>query len=110
MAASEPPTPYQVVYSDAVEQRLRELSEVAIARGDGLAFASALKAFRYRLAVYPQFGDPLYDLTAEKGQILTGVIPPITLRYGIFEERRLVFCGSPPILMPMAESDTPADE
>ncbi len=72
MATPEPPAVYQVVYSDAVEQRLRELSEMAIARGDGPAFAAALKAFRDRLPIYPQFGDPLYDLTAERGHIYTG--------------------------------------
>ena len=73
---------------------------------DGPAFAAALKTFRDRLPIYPQFGDPLYDLTAEKGQIYTGVIPPITMRYGVFEDRRLVFCGALPILMPMTRSDT----
>lgn len=110
MAAPEPPTAYQVVYSQAVEQRLREMSEVAIARGDGPAFAAALKAFRDRLPNYPQFGDPLYDLAAENGQIYTGVIPTIAMRYGVFEDRRLVFCGSPPILMPMAGPDASANE
>jgi hypothetical protein len=110
MEASESPTAYRVVYSCAVEQRLRELSEVAKGRGDGPAFVAALKAFRDRLPIYPQFGDPLYDLTAESGQIYTGLIPPIAMRYGVFEDRRLVFCGSLPILMPMASPDASADE
>ena len=39
MAAPDPPAPYRVVYSGAVEQR-RELSNEAIARGDGPAFAA----------------------------------------------------------------------
>ena len=45
MAESESPTAYRVVYSGAVEQRLRELSEVAMRRGDGPAFVAALKAY-----------------------------------------------------------------
>lgn len=105
MAAPDPPVPYQVVYSEAVKRHLRELAEKAIARGDGEAFAAALKAFRDRLAVYPQFGDPLYDLTVEPGQVYTGVIRPLAMRYGVFEDRRVVFVGSPPCLLPM---DKPA--
>ena len=106
----EPPTPYRVLYSEAVEQRLRELSDVAMKRGDGPVFLAALEAFRNRLPIYPQFGEPLYDLKAETGQIYHGVIPPLVMRYGVFEDRRLVFCGSPPALMSMARPDVSADE
>ena len=110
MAESEPLILYRIVYSDAVEQRLRGLSEVAIKRGDGPAFVAALKALHARLAVYPQFGEPLYDLTTERGQIYTGIIPPIAIRYGVLEDRRLVFCGALPVLRPMARHDDSGEE
>lgn len=83
METPEPPIPYRLSYSDAVNQRLRELSETAIARGDGAAFTAALKEFQRRLALYPQFGDPLYDLKAEPGKIYNGIIRPIAMRYAV---------------------------
>jgi hypothetical protein len=110
MEPSEPPVPYTVDYSDLVRQHLRVLASEAYARGDGPAFAAALTEFHRRLVLYPQFGDPLYDLTAETGQIYIGVIPPITMRYGVFEDRRLVICGALPTLMPMARPDSSANE
>jgi hypothetical protein len=109
MAAPDPPSPYRVVFSGAVEQRLLELSNEAIARGDGPAFDAALKEFRSRLAIYPQFGDSLYDLTAGPGLIYIGIIPPVTMRYGVFEDRRLVLVGAMPILMPMAKPESGAE-
>jgi hypothetical protein len=110
MAPPEPPAPYRVVYSDAVKSRLRELSDVAIARGDGPAFLAALKAFVGRLPVYPQFGDPIMDLIAEEGQIRLGIIRPLSMRYGVYEDRRLVLCGTLPVLLPMVRPDAPAED
>jgi hypothetical protein len=101
MAAPDPPAPYQVVFSIAVERRLLELSDEAIARGDGPAFTAAVKEFRRRLAIYPQFGDPQIDLVMGGGQIRTGIIRPLSMRYGVHEDKRIVFCTSPPVLMPM---------
>lgn len=101
MAAPDPVALYQVVYSAAVERRLRELSDEAAARGDGAAFAAALAEFRRILALYPQFGDPQIDLKAQTGAVYQGVIRPLSMRYGVFEDRRLVFCGAPPVLLPM---------
>jgi hypothetical protein len=99
-----------MVYSDAVKQRLRELSDVAIARGNGPAFLRALTAFVDRLRVYPQFGDPIMDMALEEGQIRLGILRPLSMRYGVYEETRLVICGSLPILLPMAISEAEASE
>ncbi|HTU19376.1 MAG TPA: hypothetical protein VMG10_15050 [Gemmataceae bacterium] len=110
MAPSEPAARYRVVYSDAVKQRLRELSDVAIARGDGPALLAALKDFVARLPIYPQFGDPIMDLTGEKGQVRLGIIRPLSTRYGVFEESRMVFCGTLPILLPMDKPDASSSE
>jgi hypothetical protein len=97
---AEQPTPYAVSYSGRVRQRLLELADAARARGDGEAFLASLREFDRRLRVYPQFGDPLSDLSAEVGQVRLGVVPPLAMRYGVLEERRMVFVAALPVLMP----------
>jgi hypothetical protein len=49
MERSEPLAPYTVEYSGLVMRRLRELAAEATARGDGPAFAAALKEFDRRM-------------------------------------------------------------
>lgn len=110
MAVADLPAPYRVVYSAFVEKRLEELADEAVARGDGAAFAAALAEFRRRLVLYPQFGDPQIDLATVPGLVYQGIVRPLTMRYGVFEDRRLVFCGAPPVLLPVARPNTPADE
>lgn len=77
-----------------------ELAAVARARGDGEALVAALREFDRRLRVYPQFGDPLSDLLAEAGQVRLGSVPPLAMRYGVLEERRLVLVAAPAVLLP----------
>lgn len=110
MDATEPPTPYQVVYSEAVRQRLGELSDAAIARGDGGAFAAAYRELDRLLRLYPQFGDPLIDLTAVPGVIYNGIVPPLSIRYGVYEDRRLVLVVAMPVLLPIARPDASTEE
>ncbi len=93
------PQPYQVSLSGRVFDKVRELAAVA-ARGDGEAFLAALREFDRRLRVYPQFGDPLIDPLAEVGQIRLGIVPPLAMRYAVFEERRQVLVAALPVLMP----------
>jgi hypothetical protein len=94
------PTPYRVSYSVRVRERLVELAAAARARGDGAEFVAALQEFDRRLRVYPQFGDPLVDLVAEVGQVRLGMVPPLAMRYGVLEERRLVLVAALPVLLP----------
>jgi hypothetical protein len=94
------PVPYQVVYSERVRQRLLALADVARERGDGEAFVAAVKEFHRRLCIYPQFGDPLIDLTQEPGQVWIGIIRPLAMRYGVLEGRRMVMVGALPVLLP----------
>jgi hypothetical protein len=110
MATPEPTAPYQVVVSAFVQQRLRKLHEEARRRGDGVAFVAAVREFLSRLAVYPQFGDPQIDLTAAPGVVFQGIIRPLSMRYGVFEDRRLVFCGAPPVLLPMDRPEAASGE
>ena len=110
MEKSDPPVPYKVEYSSLVLQHLRLLARAASRRGDGPAFATALKEFHRRLELFPQFGDPLMDLSVEEGQIRLGIIRPLSMRYGVYEEWRLVLCGALPILLPMAKPAAEASE
>lgn len=102
MAARDAPVPYAVEYSGRVLRRLREMAGEAHARGDGPAFAEALKEFDRLLRLYPQFGDPLIDLTTVPGVIRIGTVPPLVMRYGLYEERRLVLVVALPELLPMS--------
>lgn len=93
---------YEVSVSGWAREKLLELANVAKGRGDGEAFLAALREFHRRLRVYPQFGDPLADLSHEEGQIRLGVVPPLAMRYGVLEERQLVFVAARPVLLPRA--------
>jgi hypothetical protein len=92
-----------VAYSERVRQRLLALGDVARERGDGEAFLAALKEFHRRLCLYPQFGEPLVDLTPDLGQDWIGIIRPLAMRYGIFDERRLVVVAALPVLLSKSE-------
>ncbi len=93
------PTPYRVIYSEYVRDRLGELADAAKARGDGPEFAAAYREFHRRLCLYPQFGDPLIDLRAEVGHVRLGTVPPLAMRYAVLEDRRAVFVAAPPVLL-----------
>lgn len=95
-----PPRLYEVSVSGWVYRKLLELADVAKGRGDGEAFLAALREFQRRLRVYPQFGDPLVDLSGEEGQVRLGIVPPLAMRCGVLEERRLVFVAARPVLLP----------
>ena len=97
------PTLYRVVYSERVRQRLLSLADLARERGDGEAFLAAFKEFHRRLCVYPQFGEPLVDLTQESGQVWIGTVRPLAMRYGIFDNRRIVMVAALPVLLPRSD-------
>jgi hypothetical protein len=101
--AAPEPVPYRVVYSELVRQRLLTLADVARERGDGEAFLAAVKEFHRRLCLYPQFGEPLSDLTQESGQVCLGIVRPLAMRYGIFDEERVVMVTEIPVLLPKSE-------
>jgi len=86
-----------------VRQRLLALADVARERGDGEAFLAALREFDRRLRLYPQFGEPLTDLTREPGQVWIGIVRPLAMRYGVIDERRVVIVAAIPVLLPKSE-------
>lgn len=109
MEPTDAPVPYQIVVSAVVRQRIKELHAQATARGDGAAFLAAVKKFMATLAIYPQFGDPIIDLVQGEGQIRVGIIRPLSMRYGVHEDRRIVYCGILPVLLPMDRPEPPAE-
>lgn len=99
------PQPYQVSLSNRVFEKVQEFAAIATARGDGEAFLAALREFNRRLSLYPQFGDPLIDLRVEAGQIRLGIVPPLAMRYAVYEEKRLVVVAALPVLLPVRRKE-----
>src|SRR5262245_32565141 len=88
---ADPPVLYRLVISDLVIAELRAL--LARAKQCGLAdeVKTALTTLQERLQVYPQFGQPLIDLQHEQAQTMVAVVPPLYVRYAIYETRREVW-------------------
>jgi hypothetical protein len=103
-------TAYQVVYSEDVRVRLRELGDKATAVGRDAEFVAVLRELDRLLRVYPQFGEPSVDLKHEVGQIYRGTVPPLVVRYAVFEDRRLVVVAGPPHLLPNSGLEDVADD
>ena len=109
MPPTDPPARYRVVYSALVERQLEGLAGEAIAarRRRGLRLPPC--GVQATARALREFGDPLIDLTARPGIIYNGIIPPISMRYGIFDDRRLVLLAAPPVLLPMERTEAQGD-
>jgi hypothetical protein len=104
---SEPtsePAPYQVVYSEVVRNEVRMLIADAASPEEARTIMAAFKEFDRRLRLYPQFGEPLLDLTHEAGRMWLGTVAPVGMRYAVFEDMRLVMVTIPPRLLPASGS------
>jgi hypothetical protein len=73
-----------------VREVIRQFTAAAGKAGTLQKAVAAVTELDRRLHIYPQFGDPIMDLTVEAGQVYLGTVPPLVVRYGIYEERRLV--------------------
>jgi hypothetical protein len=94
------PIPYRVVYSERVRAGLKEILARAVARGLGRQTLDAAKELDSRLRVYPQFGEPLYDLKTQGETLWSGTVPPLVVQYVLDEAQRLVFVVRPVMLLP----------
>jgi hypothetical protein len=94
-AKPPPPEPYEVCYSQHVRHELRALLQRAQARGHGKEYLEAAREIDWRLRIYPQFGEPLMDLTQQPGTIWHGTVGPLVVRYAIYEDLRLVVVATP---------------
>ena len=98
-APGGPVAEYAVSASGRVAERLGELYRLSVRRGDGAQFLAALAELERRLRIYPQFGDPLTDLTVGEGTVRVGIIRPLSIRYIIREDARQVLLVALPVLM-----------
>ena len=74
---------YEVHYSGRVIEHMRGM----IVRNPVHArrIIAALREIDKRLKLYPQFGQPLRDLTIERGQLWIGTVSPLVIHYVIIE-------------------------
>lgn len=63
---------------------------------------AAIREIERRLQIYPQFGQPLRDLSVEHAQLWIGVVPPLVVQYVVDEDRRNVMLPVP--IMPLPNS------
>ncbi|HEY1380459.1 MAG TPA: hypothetical protein VGF55_26900 [Gemmataceae bacterium] len=90
---ADPPggfTPYRVSYSGRVQDELTALIARAKAQGRHQPLVTAAQAIDHRLRVYPQFGEPIRDSAVGSGREWISVVPPLVVRYVVYEDRRLV--------------------
>ena|SRR6185437_4517355 len=92
--------PYQVAYSELVRNELEKLIARAEERGLGSQVRAAVRKLDHLLHIYPQFGEPLLDLSFVPGQLRIGTVPPLVARYAIYEEQRLVIVTIPISTLP----------
>ena len=92
---SNDPVHYQVAYSEYVRKELRKLIARAEERGLGSQVSAAVREIDRHLHEYPQFGQPLIDLQHEQAQIWLATVPPLVVRYAIYESRREVWIVTP---------------
>src|SRR5262249_25771293 len=97
-----PPKPYRVSYSGRVQKELETLAIRAKVRGLREQMLAALRKLDEVLKVYPQFGQPLYDLKLEPAQVWIAVFAPLVVQYVLDEERRVVMVPVP--IMPLPRS------
>lgn len=85
-----PPLPYRVSYSQRVRDELVRLVARARARGLSPQVLTAVREIDRRLQVYPQFGQPLRNLSVDPAQLWIGVVAPLVVHYVLDEDRREV--------------------
>jgi hypothetical protein len=86
---------YQVVESPAVLAEVRRLAAGLTDQAGRRRCAAALRAIRQRLRTDPrEFGEYLHPLKWLRLDMYLGFIAPWTVRYGVHQERKLVFVAS----------------
>ena len=98
-------TRYRVSYSERVREELKALLLRATQRGRGRLVLDAVRELDRRLQIYPQFGQPLRDLTLKPAQLWVGVVPPLVAHYSIDDHRRLVIVAVPISPLPNSNLD-----
>ena len=93
--------PYRVVYSDRRRAHVKQLLERASQQGRFAELAQAIRDIDTRLHWVPlDFGEPLQDYLELRIVELVGVVSPLVVKYGIDEDRRIVYISLPFGLLP----------
>ena len=86
------PIRYQVQMSGQVIAAVKDMHLRAAQAGNGVRFVTAFRQIVSKLQEEPLiFGEPLYRLPALKLLVRQGVIAPLVVVYGVYEEKTLVF-------------------
>ena len=93
--ASDEPGPYDVSYSQRVLDELKALLARAHKRGKGQEVLAVVREIHHRLKLYPQFGEPLRDLSKHSLKMWIATVWPLVVKYVLDEERRQVLVGEP---------------
>jgi hypothetical protein len=89
---------YDAHYSPHVLDMIRQM----ILRNPDRAaeLLASLREIDRRLRIYPQFGQPLWDLSVRPVRVWIGVVGPLVLHYVLDEDRRRVMVVRPPMPLP----------
>ena len=83
--------PFQIAFSGAIAEALRQLQRRASRQRRGEEFLLALRRVVERLHTDPhEFGEPLYRLTALRMLVRCAVIRPLSVDFAVCEDRPLV--------------------
>lgn len=90
---------YLVSYSVVIQEQFQECQRQASDQGRGADCLRAVRTILRRLAYEPfEFGEPVYRLTNLRLQIRTAVVVPLSVDFGVSEERRVVYIKSVKLL------------
>jgi hypothetical protein len=93
--------PYRVVYSGPCREQTRQLLTRARAKGRFAEVAQVLRDIHTRLEWIPlDFGDPVRDFVHLGIQARIGILPPLVVKFGVDEARRIVHVSLPFGLLP----------
>jgi hypothetical protein len=94
---------FNVAYSDAVRNALKELLKRAQQEGRVAVVMAALKEINGRLHSDPTvFGEPIFNLKHVQGQMRLAVVGPLVVEFGVQPKSRHVF-----VVRPLVLSSTP---
>jgi hypothetical protein len=92
---NDQPIPYRASYSGRVRDEFAALVIRARARGLDSRVLAAAREIDRRLQLYPQFGQPLRNLSVEHARLWIGVVSPLVVHYVLDEENRHVMVVLP---------------
>jgi hypothetical protein len=93
--------PFQLDFSGAIADTIRQLQRQASWEGRGREFLLAIRAVVARLRREPtEFGEPLYRLPALRMQVRSAIVRPLYINFAVCEDRPLVFIKAIKLLAP----------